>query len=82
MHPIFIKDGLSVHYKNLWAKCKNLWDNKYINEFFVSYGLIKIKISESSLPVTITYDVDLEKHFAGNPLLKDNSEDWDDPNNL
>ena len=37
------------------------------------YGLIKIKVSESSPPVKITHDFDLEKKFAGNPLLKDNS---------
>ena len=39
-------------------------------------------MSESSLPVTITHDVDLENKFAGNPLLNNNSEDWDDSNKL
>ena len=58
-----------------------MWLNKYIYGFWVSYGLIKIKVSESSLPVTITHDVDLENKFAGNPLLKDNSEDWHDLTN-
>ena len=50
--------------------------------FWVLYGLIKIMVSESSPPVRITHDVDLENKFAGNPLLKDNSEDWDDSNKL
>ena len=72
--PIFINDSLCAYYKKLWAKCKKLWLNKYIHRFWVSYGLIKIKVSESSPPVTITHDVDLENKFAGNPLLKDNSE--------
>ena len=30
--------------------------------------------------VRSTYDTDLEKTFTENPLLKDNSEDWDDSN--
>ena len=80
--PIFINDSLCVYYKKLWAKCKKLWLNKYIHGFWVSYGLIKIMVSERSLPVTITHDVDLENKFAGSPLLKDNSEDWDDSNKL
>ena len=72
---IFINDSLCSYYKKLWSKCKKLWLNKYIYEFWVSYGLIKIKVSGSSLPVKITHDVDLEKKFAGNPLLQDNSKD-------
>ena len=35
-------------------------------------------VSEWSLPVTIANGVDLAKKFAGNLLLKDNPEDWDD----
>ena len=73
--PLFINDSLYAYYKKLWAKCKKLWLNKYIYGFWVSYGSIKIKESESLLPVTTTHDVDLENKFAGNPLLKDNSED-------
>ena len=73
--PLCINDSLCAYYKKLWAKCKKLWLNKYIYGFWVSYGSIKIKESESLLPVRITHDVDLENKFAGNPLLKDNSED-------
>ena len=72
--PIFINDSLFAYYKNLWAKYKKLGHDKYIHRFWVSYGLIKIKVSESLPPVTITNDVDLENRFAGNPLLKNNSE--------
>ena len=39
-------------------------------------------MSESSPPVTITHDADLENKFAENPLLKDNSEDSGDYNKL
>ena len=34
--------------------------NKFIHRFWVSYGLIKIKVSESSTPCIITHFVDLE----------------------
>ena len=44
------------------------------------YGLIKGKVSEISPPVVITHDVDFKNKVAGNPLLKDNWEDWDDSN--
>ena len=49
--PIFISDSLCGYYKKLWAKCKKLLHNKYIHGFWVSYGFIKIKVSESSTPV-------------------------------
>ena len=61
--PIFTNDSLCAYYKMLWAKCQNLWFNKYIYGFGVSYGLIKTKVSESSLPVTITLDIDLENNL-------------------
>ena len=37
-----------------------MWVNKFINGFSVSYGLIKIEVSESSTPCIITHDVELE----------------------
>ena len=50
--------------------------NKFIHGFWVSYGLIKIKVSESSTPCIITHDMDLKTMFPGNPLMKDISKDW------
>ena len=73
--PIFINHSLCAYYKKLWAKCQKLRLNKYVHRFWVSYGLIKIKVSESLPPVTITHDADLENKFAGNPMFTDNSED-------
>ena len=70
-----INNKLCAYYEKLWAKCKKLWDNKFIHGFWVSYGLIKIKVSEGSPPITFLHDVDLENKFARNPLLKDNSEE-------
>ena len=49
--------------------------NKLIHSFWVSYGLIKIKVSESSTPCIFTNDVDLEAMLPGNPLMKDISKD-------
>ena len=49
--------------------------NKFIHGFWVSYGLIKIKVSESTSPCIITHDVDLEIMFPKNLLLKDISKD-------
>ena len=53
-----------------------MWMNKFIHGFWVSYGLIKIKVSESTSSCIITHDVDLEIMFPGNLLLKDISKDW------
>ena len=73
-NPIFISASLKCAYcKKLWAKCKRLWMDKFIHGFWVSYWLIKIKVSESSTPCT--HDKDLEAKFPGNPLLKDISKD-------
>ena len=30
---VFINDSLCRYYKNLWAKCKKLWLNKFIHGF-------------------------------------------------
>ena len=60
-----------VHITKLWTKCKRMRMNEFIHGFWVSYGLIKIKMSESSTPPIIRLDVDLETMLPGNPLLKD-----------
>lgn len=70
-NPIFTVDSLCGYSRKLWAKCKRIWMKNYICGFWVSYELIKIKVSESSTPCIITHDVDLESMFSGNPLLKD-----------
>ena len=56
-------------------ECKRLWMNKFVHGFWVSYGLIKVKVSESSTPCTITHNVHLKTVFPGNPLLKDISKE-------
>ena len=49
--------------------------NKFIHGFWVSCGIVKMKVSESSTPCIITHNVDLETMFLGSPLLKDISKD-------
>ena len=65
--PVFINDSLCAYYEKLRTKCRKLWNNKYVHGFWVWYGLIKIKVSESSLPNTIPHDLALVKKFAENP---------------
>ena len=50
--------------------------SKFIYGFWLSYGLIKIKISESSTPCTITPDVNKETIFPAKLLLKDIPKHW------
>ena len=42
---VLINDSLCRYCKNLWAKCKKLWFDKFIHGFWTSNGLkLKIKI--------------------------------------
>ena len=70
-NPIFINDSLCRYYKCLWSKCKRIWTNKYIHNFWVANGSVKIKAKENSKPNTISHITDLQKIFPGNKLLKD-----------
>ena len=56
---------LQKHYKNLRVKCKVIWMSKFIHGFKVSYRLIKMKASESSIPciITLTHNEDLKTTF-------------------
>ena len=49
--------------------------SKFIYDFWISNGLVKIKVPESSTPCIITRNVDLETMFSGNPLLKNISKE-------
>ena len=69
-NPIFINDSLYEYYEKIWAICKTMWMNKFIQGFCASHRFIKMKLSKGSTPCIITQNVDLET-FPGNPLLKD-----------
>ena len=69
--PVYIKNSLRVYYKNLWAKCKKLHNNKLIHALWTSNGSIKLKVSENGNIHVITHDDDLEELFPNNELIKD-----------
>ena len=68
---VFINESLCLYYKKLWSKCRNLWGAGHISAFWVSKGLLRIKLSNESVSI-ITHDCDLKKLFPGNPLIEDN----------
>ena len=70
-NPIYINDIACTYYKNLWAKCKKLHDNKVIRVFWISNGSVKLKVSETGNVHTVTHDVDLEVLFPGDSLIED-----------
>ena len=70
-NPVYINDSLCKYYKSLWSKCKKLLNNKYLHGFWVTNGTIRIKITESSVPTSVSHLCDLEELFPGNPLLLD-----------
>ena len=56
-----------------------MWTNEFIQEFWVSYKLLKIKIFDYSPPVIIIHDVALKKMFPEDSLLNPlsaNPEKW------
>ena len=68
---VFINDSLCRYYKNLWAKCKKLWLNKFVHGFWTSNGSMKIKLTEAGNACVITHDADLKELFPGNELITD-----------
>ena len=70
---VYVNDSLCRYYKNLWAKCKKLWLNKFIHGFWTSNGSIRLKLTETGNVRVITHDADLEKLFPGNELISDNT---------
>ena len=70
---VYINDSLCRYYKNLWAKCKKLWLNKFIHGFWTSNGSIRLKLTETGNVRVITHDADLEELFPGNELISDNT---------
>ena len=61
-NPIFVNQSLCTYYRVLWSKAKR-HSLKRIKSFYVSGGTVKIKISENSLPLTITHVNDFKEHF-------------------
>ena len=68
---VFIYDSLCLYFKNLLAKCKNLWLNKFIHDFRTSNGSIRLKLAENGDVRIITDDTDLETFFPGKDLASE-----------
>ena len=62
---LYVNQSLCSYYRLLWSKSKKLLSLGKINNFYISNGIIKIKIQEGSTPLSITHNVDFEKHFPG-----------------
>ena len=70
---VYINDSLCWYYKNLWAKCKKLWLNKFIHGFWNSNGSIRLKLTETGNVRVITHDADFEELFPGNEVISDDT---------
>ena len=62
-NKLFVNKNLCPYYKILWSKSKKLHSLGKINSFFISGDTIKTKVSENSLPLSITYVDDFGKYF-------------------
>ena len=70
-NPVFTNDSLCSYYKMLWRKCKKLCSNKYIHAFWVSNGILRLKLTASGRVYVITHSQDLDELFPENELLRD-----------
>ena len=60
-NPVFINSLCSYH-KMLWRTCKKLWSNKYIHAFWVSYGILRLKLTVSGRVHVITHSQGLDEN--------------------
>ena len=67
-NKVFINDSLCRYYCVLWSKSKVLLSMEKINRLMVSNGLVKVKISEISAPISITHADDFTKYFPDNDI--------------
>ena len=68
-NKLFMNRSLCPYYKVLWSKSKKLHSLGKINSFFISGDSIKIKVSENSLPLSITHVNDFGKYIPDTDLL-------------
>ena len=60
---LYINQSLCPYYRVLWSKSKSLHRMGKIFSYYVSNGTVKIKIQETSKPLSIMHTSDLEKLF-------------------
>ena len=58
-----------IQINQVWSKCKRRLDLRKINNFYISSGTIKVKISENRNPISITHTQDFVKYFPEVDLL-------------
>ena len=74
---IFVNESLCAYYCGLWNKCKKFKGMGKLHVFFLSNGIIKVKILENDRAKSITHaadlkmfpDIDIEKLFVGNSFF-------------
>ena len=62
-NKVFINHSLCPYYRVLWSKSKVLLNMGKISRLMVSNGRVKVKISEISARISITYADDFTKYF-------------------
>ena len=62
-NKVFINHSLYPYYRVLWSKSKVFLNMGKINRLMVSNGIVKVKISEISAPISITHADDFTKCF-------------------
>ena len=65
----FCKGHALIQINQVWSKRKRRHDLRKINNFYISSGTIKVKISENRNPVSITHTQDFVKYFPEVDLL-------------
>ena len=60
---IYINQSLCPYYRIFWSKARRLKNIDSIDNFYISSGTIKIRVTENSSPITITHLDDFKVHF-------------------
>jgi len=64
-NSVYINCNLSPYNKFLWGKCKKLYDEKFINRFWVFNGSLFISITENDYGIKIDHINKLMSEFPG-----------------
>jgi len=61
---IYLNKSLCLAYRDIWHKCKKLWNGKRIARFWTNNGAVRIKINQLGNPIVIIHLSDLKKEFS------------------
>ena len=62
---LYINQSLCPYYRVLWSKSKSLHKIGKLFQYYVSNGIVKIEIQETSQLLSIIHTGDMEKLFPG-----------------